>query len=49
MSVKREGRDGRDGRGAGGWGVGGTRVEEMEKKMNMNMGVWVINVPLWHC
>lgn len=25
------------------------RGREMEKKMNMNMGVWVINVPLWHC
>lgn len=22
---------------------------EMERKMKMNKGVWVINVPLWHC
>lgn len=40
ISKKRKGRDGRDGRSV--------RGREMEKKMKMNMGVWVINVALWH-
>lgn len=25
------------------------RGGEMDRKMKMNMGVCVINVPLWHC
>ena len=45
MSERRKGRDGRDGRKI----LSSVRGRKMEEKMKMNMGVWVINVPLWHC
>lgn len=42
ISEKRKERDGLD----GGESV---RGRETERKMKMNIGVWVINAPLLHC
>ncbi len=42
MRKEKEEMDGMGGRAS-------VRGREMEEKMKMNTGVWVINVPLWHC